>query len=148
MYSLSGYHLFSQNPVQGEQLRKQVLDWLDQHVSPGGRVVLADSGFIPYHSQLNFVDSYCLNNAEIAQLPEASRYETACLNLLLSRPDVIILTYAIDHGIKEYTPADVCLAKSLQHDPHYMLQKTMRIGSADTGYAYTIYARHIEPSFP
>lgn len=119
--SLDAYRYFSQNPVHGEQLRKSVVQWLNTHAKNQDRVVLADSGLIPFLSGLTFIDSYCLNNKEMAQFPAVKRYELFCQQILEEKPQIIILTALIDKGKIIYTPGDSCLKPFLDVHKEYKL---------------------------
>ncbi|VEB34448.1 LphB [Legionella sainthelensi] len=137
--SLADYRYFSQNPIRGEQLRIQVVNWLNNHTPMGASVVLADCGLIPYLSHLNFIDSYCLNNLSMAHYPEKLRYELFCNNILHKKPAVIILTSLIEQGKVIYTPSDVCLKKLLNKQNNYTLSKIYMANNPDSIYRYEIY---------
>lgn len=137
--SLADYHYFSQNPVKGEQLRSKVVDWLNSHASAGDWVVLADSGLIPYASNLSYIDSYCLNNLEMAHYPVQRKYEQFCKSVLHKKPTIIILTSLIEQDEVIYTPSDVCLKAELSKYPNYKLSKTYVSISRDSIYRYEIY---------
>ncbi|MCE0723173.1 MULTISPECIES: ArnT family glycosyltransferase [Legionella] len=136
---LTDYHYFSQNPVKGEQLRGKVVDWLNRHASAGDWVVLADSGLIPYASNLNYIDSYCLNNLAMAHYPAKHRYEQFCKEVLRKKPAIIILTSLIKQDEVIYTPSDVCLKTELSKYFNYKLSKTYVSISPDAIYRYEIY---------
>lgn len=138
---LSGYRYFSQNPVAGERLRQGVLHWLDANAHEGDRVVLADSGMIPYYSQLSFVDSYCLNNREMAHYSTKDRYLHFCHRLLNEKPEIIILTSLIEQGSTLYTPADSCLKQVLMRQNNYKLSRLFSNGNADSLYRYELFIR-------
>ncbi|WP_226905464.1 glycosyltransferase family 39 protein [Legionella antarctica] len=137
--TLAEYRYFKNNPVQGEQLRTKVLRWLDRHARKHDTVVLADAGFIPYHSQLNFIDSYCLNNLSMTQYPKAQMYEQFCHRILGEKPQVIILTALIEHGQVTYTPSDICLKKILKGQDEYKLTKVFYTESPDSKYQYELF---------
>ncbi len=138
--SLAGYRHFTENPQSGEQLRKRVVTWLFHHTAHGERVVLADSGLIPYRSSLRFTDSYCLNNAAMTQGPREGMYTRFCQKALLSKPDVIILTALVVDGVAQYTPADMCLAEQLNHQSFYHMHVTFSSKKqTQSYYRYSIY---------
>lgn len=139
--SLGDYRYFSQNPMKGEELRGRVIDWLSRHASSQDWVVLADSGLIPYASPLNFIDSYCLNNLEMAHYPAKYRYELFCKNILNQQPAFIILTSLIEKGRALYTPSDVCLNQMIGKNNQYHLIKTFVTAPTDSSYRYEIYER-------
>lgn len=137
--TLAQYRYFTQNPVQGEQLRTQVLQWLQTHVKPGADVVLGDAGFIPYFSSLRFIDSYCLNNKIMAHYPPAQMFEQFCYQILLEKPSVIILSSLLEQGEITYAPADACLKNLLEHDQVYRLRQTFMSKTKKTAYKYELF---------
>ncbi|STY28798.1 LphB [Legionella wadsworthii] len=139
--SLKEYRYFSQNPIKGEELRGRVVDWLNLHASSKDWVVLADSGLIPYASPLNFIDSYCLNNLEMAHYPAKYRYELFCKNIFNLQPAFIILTSLVEKGWAVYTPSDVCLKQKIHKNNQYHLIKTFVTAPSDSSYHYEIYER-------
>ena len=140
MLSLQGYRHFTENAVVGEQLRRKVVTWLNQNTTAASRVVLADAGFIPYHNDRQFVDSYCLNNAEMAKLPSAFMYQDLCKKILKRKPEVIILTALLENGKVIYTPTDACLSESLSNSKYYCLQTSLGTGDKKSFYRYEIFA--------
>lgn len=137
--TLADYRYFSKNPVKGEQLRQQVLDWLKSHTTSVKRVVLADCGMIPYFSDLEFIDSYCLNNLAMAHYPAAHRYEQFCREIFPTKPSVIILTSLVEKGRVIYTPSDQCLKALLEKQHDYKLQKTFISNDANATYRYEVF---------
>jgi hypothetical protein len=141
-YSYAQYQQFTKNPQAGEQLRGQVVEWLAHHTHPGDTVVLADSGLIPYRSDLLFKDSYCLNNQQMTRLPHASRYTEYCQQVLAEAPEVIILTAEVSPTGTQYSPVDACLHAALQHSVRYTQQAQLHsVTSATRRYQYSIYQR-------
>jgi hypothetical protein len=142
MKSLDNYRYFSRNPQRGEQLRKQVVSWLSANTTKAQQVVLSDSGFIPYYSTLNFIDSYCLNNEKMAHDSNGDMYIDFCHELLLQKPAVIILTSRINEGIVEYTPTDACLAHELKNSHEYRSAAIFRTQEEmGSYYQYGIYIK-------
>ena len=144
MMSLADYRHFTVNPRAGEHLRRQVLQWLDAHSVAGQQVALADSGLIPYYSQLPFIDTYCLNNLTMTQSPRMSMYGRICRDILKKQVPFIILTAHQQRGRIEYTPADACLSKILALSKDY--QEVARFKSFENAsdyYQYIIYARSL-----
>ena len=139
MMTLKGYSYFSLNPLAGERLRGRVLEWLEQNTNSESIVVLADSGMIPYRSSLRYIDSYCLNNALMTQSPRAEMYSNFCKQILITEPDVIVLTSLLKHRHVTYTPADACLIQSLKSSADYMLQASLSTGDDRSLYQYEIY---------
>lgn len=137
--TLGDYRYFSQNPVKGEQLRSAVLDWLFIHASPKESVVLSDSGMIPYYSDLNFIDSYCLNNLSMAHSPVRHRYEHFCQELFLEQPNTVILTSLLQQGETIYTPSDVCLKGFLDKQKNYKLIQIFTSETGHSSYRYELY---------
>ena len=138
--SLSGLRFFSQNPKIGNQLRSDVAQWVTNNTQTNDTIVLADSGLIPYQNIHNrFIDSYCLNNKDMALLPEATRYLSFCEQLLKSKPDVIILTSLTQGNKHLYTPADQCLSSQLEHSQQYSLMVSLQVGDEASFYRYEIY---------
>jgi hypothetical protein len=137
--TLAEYRYFTNNPVQGEQLRQKVLQWLNSHTREQDTVVLSDAGYIPYHSKLNFIDSYCLNNLAMTQYPKAQMYEQFCHRVLGEKPQVIILTSLIERGQVTSTPGDVCLKELLKNQNEYKLNKIFFTESSDAKYQYELF---------
>jgi hypothetical protein len=137
--SLENYRHFTQNPVAGEHLRMQVLGWINQNTSPQSRVVLGDSGLIPWRSDARFLDSWCLNNVEMTRYSPKKRYEQFCEDILKVKPEVVILTALIEKGETIYSPADKCLAPRLKTHADYQLQASLRTGNKQGFYRYEIY---------
>jgi hypothetical protein len=139
MFSLNDYRNFTQNPIAGEHLRQDVVRWLKENIASGSKVVLADSGLIPYKSSYAFIDSYCLNNREMTRPPMTTMYERLCKQVINNKSDVIILTSLIQNGKTIYTPTDACLAEKLSKAANYCLQANLSTGNADSSYRYEIY---------
>jgi hypothetical protein len=137
--SLSDYSYFKQNPVAGEQLRANVLQWLQTNAKPGDSVVLSDSGLIPYYSNLNFIDSYCLNNIAMTRYPKEKRYEQFCQQMYQEKPKIIILTSLIKDGQVIYTPGDLCLKKSVVVDKKYKLSSIFTTRGKESMYRYDLF---------
>ncbi len=137
--TLDGYRYFSQNPLKGEQLRSKVINWLKIHGKNGQSVILADSGMIPYSSNLNFVDSYCLNNIQMAHYSPVTRYERFCEQVMKEKPAIIILTSLIDHGRVIYTPSDQCLKIKLEKQNEYKLVHFFTSDDSQSTYRYEIF---------
>ncbi|ASQ45532.1 protein LphB [Legionella clemsonensis] len=137
--TLAHYRYFTINPQAGIKLRQEVVAWLEKYVQPDSRVVLADSGLIPYVSSLNFIDSYCLNNKKMTALSTENRYLWLCDQVMKSQPEVIILTsLKIDDRII-YTPADLCLKQALKVDKRYKFRTYFKSDSQKSSYRYEIY---------
>lgn len=137
--NLDGYRYFSNNPVKGEQARLQVLQWLNANSKKGDSVVLGDAGYIPYLSNLNFIDSYCLNNAAMTQYPKKKMYELFCQDILLQKPDVIILASIIQQDRITYMASDACLYKLLSNQISYKSAKTFSTLNQGIKYQYELY---------
>jgi hypothetical protein len=139
--TLSQYRYFSENPIKGETLRLQVGQWLKENASAGDNVVLGDSGLIPYLSQLNFTDSYCLNNLAMAHYLPSQRYEQFCHHILLEKPDIIILTSLTEQGEIIYAPSDACLKISLNNHKDYKLDRIFSTDSSLSTYKYELFKK-------
>lgn len=139
MMSLSGYRYFTQNPVAGEHLRENVLAWLEGNTRASSRVVLADSGMIPWRINRHFTDSYCLNNSAMTLDKPKDMYRHFCQQVFRTHPDVIVLTALIEHGKVIYTPADACMADRLKADKTWQLQASMNTGNRNGYYRYEIW---------
>lgn len=139
--SLQEYQSFTKNPLAGERLRKDLSHWLSSRAKPQELVVLGDSGLIPYHHpELNFIDSYCLNNLTMGHLAAHKRYTQFCETILTRRPHYIILTAWIHDNQVEYAPADACLSELLPKTEAYELLNVFRSYSADhTIYQYMLF---------
>lgn len=137
--SLTNYRYFTANPIRGEHLRQRVVAWLEKNVPAGSDVVLADSGMIPYLSNLTFTDSYCLNNKKMTEQPGGGMYQHFCNEVLERRVPVIILTSLIEKGKVTYTPADACLYSRLVHNKMYKYRASYQTGNQQSSYRYEIY---------
>ena len=137
--SLTEYRYFTDNPKAGERLRQDVFQWLKTNVTLQNKVVLADSGMIPYLSPLDFVDSYCLNNKKMAEQPDRAMYTRFCSDVFQLKPAVIILTSLIEKGHITYTPADVCLHDKIQHSKLYKFRAIYSADDQQSTYRYEIY---------
>lgn len=142
MMSLAQYRQFSENPVAGERLRERVADWLEQHTAANDEIVLADSGLIPYLVKRKFIDSYCLNNAKMAQQPQSVMFRAFCHEVMRAEQAVIILTSLTEGDKTIYTPADQCLKEALAKSRLYCLQKRFSTLGAGGCYAYEIFDKH------
>ncbi|MDI9818339.1 MULTISPECIES: protein LphB [unclassified Legionella] len=137
--SLADYRYFAINPQAGLQLRQEVVNWLNKNVSQGSRVLLGDSGMIPYLSSLNFIDSYCLNNKEMTKFPPKEMYRRLCGDILLIKPEVIILTSLKEPGRLIYAPADLCLKEKLSTTNMYEFKSIYKTRNQGSSYRYEIY---------
>lgn len=137
--SLHEYEQFAHNPSSGEHLRQEVADWLNQNIQSGSHVLLADCGLIPYVSALQFVDSYCLNNKAMAHAPKESRYQQLCREMMINKPEVIILTSLVEKEHVIYTPTDQCLSRQLKTSSVYQFRTAFQTEAAESFYRYEIY---------
>ena len=139
--TLSDYRYFRNNPVKGEQVRSKILHWLNTNAKKGDSVVLADAGYIPYSSDLNYIDSFCLNNISMTQYPKSQMYEQFCQNVLNEKPQVIILASLINKGEVLYTPGDNCLKPLLDERKDYKFVRSFLSSDEDTEYRYELYKK-------
>lgn len=137
--TLADYRHFKSNPLKGEALRSNVVQWLDTHAKPGDTVVIADAGYVSYKSNLNFIDSYCLNNLAMTQYPTAHMYEKFCHDILKEQPDVIILTSLLKQGQVTYAPSDMCLKELLGGQNKYKLAGVFSASSPESSYRYELF---------
>ncbi|CAM4484985.1 MAG: hypothetical protein LEGION0403_FIIPPAGN_01607 [Legionella sp.] len=138
--SLSDYRYFSQNPQKGERLRGEVVQWLKANTKAGTDVVLADSGMIPYYSDLSFIDSYCLNNRDMGHYSTKQRYEQFCREVMQQKPEVIILTSLVEQGRVIYTPSDLCLKAALKKQDDYSLRQSFSTDDPNSTYRYELFS--------
>jgi hypothetical protein len=153
MMTLKGFREFTRNPIAGEVLRSKVLSWLKQNTTSTSRVILADSGFIPYYSDLTFIDSYCLNNADMTRdrgyfissvrlnpnIQSDNMYLNFCNHIFSTSPEIIILTSLIEQDHVVFTPSDACMASQLQTNTNYELKAIFNTGHQGNFYRYQIY---------
>ncbi|CEG57301.1 hypothetical protein [Legionella fallonii] len=139
MMTLADYRYFKNNPLEGEKLRGSVVQWLNTHTKQGDTVVIADAGYVPYKSNLKFIDSYCLNNVSMTKYPKAYMYEQFCHDILKEKPDIVILTSLLKQGQVIYTPSDVCLKQLLEGGNKYKLSKTISTDNQDSSYRYELF---------
>lgn len=140
MASLQSLQGFTEFPQQGTDLRREVVQWLQQYVQPEDRVVLADSGYIPYYVHAQFDDSYCLNNRWMAKQPFDKMFERYCSRILSQRPRVIILS-SLQISAKNtiYTPTDACLNRYLPQGQDYKREKIFSTVNGSQSYRYEVY---------
>ena len=134
----AGYRYFAYFPVKSEQTRSKLVDWLDRELPLNSRIVLADSGYIPYFSHHHFIDSYCLNNLNMSALPKASMYSVFCRNILKKHPDAVILTSLKTAKETIYSPADECLLTELEKN-HYRMKLMFESTQGKQSYRYEIF---------
>ncbi|WP_232048513.1 glycosyltransferase family 39 protein [Legionella adelaidensis] len=136
---LNEYRFFTIDPQKGENLRLQVVDWLNNNVEKNATVVLGDTGLIPYKSSLKIIDSYCLNNLTMGMDRSAQRIENFCKKTLKESPQIIILT-SLREKQTTYAPADACIQPFLLKDDKYQLVKTFSTHEG-SGYTYEVFKR-------
>lgn len=136
-FNLKQYRAFTQNPQAGIKLRQQVALWLKNNVPTNSQVVLGDCGLIPYISDFNFIDSYCLNNKAMTQLQGADKYRYFCDHILQQKPAVVILSAASYQHQWLYMEVDRCLSYKLRDNPRYQLKKIF--GNQEVAYRYEIF---------
>lgn len=137
--SLADYRYFCQNPIRGEALRIKVVNWLNTHTNGKERVVLGDSGLIPFKSDLNFIDSYCLNNLAMGHDLGKDRYQQFSKGVLREKPEIIILTSLMEDNRIIYTPSDGCLKKLLNKNDNYKFREIFVSDTSNSKYRYEIY---------
>ncbi|CAM2990664.1 hypothetical protein [Legionella worsleiensis] len=139
MMSVGQYRYFTENPVRGEQLRYSVVQWLNTHSRTNDRVVLGDSGLIPYLSDLHFIDSFCLNNLAMTHYSVKQRYKKWCQHLMIEQPEIIILTSLIKNGQVFYEPGDECLKTALSSHSGYTMRQSFTAINPDSKYRYELF---------
>lgn len=139
MMSLAGYRDFTVNPKAGGHLRREVVNWLKHNVAKQDQVVLGDCGLIPYLSDFAFIDSYCLNNAEMTKTSSALMYQRFCETILRKKPAVIIVTNLVEDGKNFFSPTDACLSAKMSESKDYCIQKSLSSGNSHASYRYKIY---------
>lgn len=141
--SLKAYRTYTLNPQQGIVLREQVADWLERSVPASSWVSLGDVGLISYRSNLNFLDSYCLNNK--AMSAQQDMYHWQCGEVIKIKPEVIILQSAYDKSgppYYAYAPTDACIRKELKTHPEYHYKTSFEFCESHVGCTrYQIYSK-------
>lgn len=138
--SLTNYRSFTQSPQSGILLRNKVLSWLENNVSANSKVVLGDSGQIPYLSSLSYIDSTCLNNKEMAKSMKNNKYQKFCEAIFVKKPEVLILAAGSYHqGKLSYLPVDACLHERLKEDKNYQIAYIGQSLRPESYYRYEIY---------
>ena len=140
MNNLQQYRFFTECPQAGEQLRARVIHWLKPRVTVKDRIVLADSGMIPFHISAQFDDSYCLNNQWMAKQPPNEMFTRYCQHVFEEKPAVIILTSLQEKDKRFYTPADQCLKRELMRQSDYQREAIFQTGHQNAIYRYEIYS--------
>lgn len=139
--TLEDYRYFTIAPTKGEELRKSVAKWLNDHSKTKGKVVLSDAGLIPYASSLSFIDSYCLNNVEMTKDPASTRYEQFCKRIMPQEPNYFVLTSLIQKGEILYSPSDYCLKEALKNNSKYKLNKVFTSKTPESEYRYELFVK-------
>ena len=138
-YSFSNLSSFTLNPIAGEQLRNQVIDWLENNLHPTNTVVLGDSGMIPFKSSLNFLDSTCLNNKDIPTY-FANDYKKFSQHTLSLKPHLIIITSLLTKNNLQYLPGDMFLFDEIKKKSGYRLVPPFfRTKKITSSYCYDLY---------
>lgn len=138
-FTLGNFRYYAINPQAGITLREEVLEWLKHNAPNKSRVVLADCGQIPYFSNLDYIDSYCLNNKSMTTPTTANMYERLCAEILQNKPEVLILTSLEIKGTTTYTPTDLCLHERLKNNNSYQYRTVYHKKSDGFAYQYEIY---------
>ncbi|WP_083248071.1 hypothetical protein [Legionella parisiensis] len=139
--SLKAYRTFTINLQHGERLREKIIDWLDRYVPQGSWVSLGDVGLIGYQSNLNFLDSYCLNNKEMSWRKDI--YKWQCEEVMKFKPEVIILQSTLDKkGQLSYQPTDACLREKLISNSWYHYTISLEFCSNTDCYRYAIFSKN------
>ncbi|KTD33626.1 hypothetical protein [Legionella israelensis] len=136
--TLNNYQSFTENPIKGEQLRQELVDWLKNHVDTDKTIVLSDSGYIPFYSPHSFIDSYCLNNLRMTQY-SGQMYQQFCKDIFQQKPEVIILTSLVEPDKITYTPADLCLHRQLKNTANYQKKKVFKTKTEAPYYRYELF---------
>jgi len=135
------YRFFSNNPQAGIRLRQNVLAWLAANVPNKSHVVLADSGMIPYLSNLDFIDSACINNRQMTEQVDSTMYLRFCDQMLKEKPELIILSVLLENRHTFSTPADACLTTKLRDSGDYKLKAIFETGDQHSTYRYSVYRK-------
>lgn len=137
-----GYRRYLHNPIQHERLRINTLQWIRAHSTPQTRIVFGDSGQIPAEIDAIFIDSFCLNNRDMARMPLELRAETFCKNILASHPDMVIVTELVMSGKTRTLAVDRCLDGRLSKTKEWKEVQVFRTSMSDnSSYQYRIYQR-------
>ncbi|HRD70221.1 MAG TPA: protein LphB [Legionella sp.] len=139
-FTLAEYRYFTKGPIEGEHLRNKVIQWLNATLHSDDKVVLADAGMIPYHSKVQIIDSYCLNNEAMAHDSHRERYERFCNEILQKNPTAVILTSLVEADKTTYSPSDLCLKQLLKHNNDYKLITVFSAADKDSSYRYELFA--------
>ncbi len=137
-YSFSNLASFTLNPIAGERLRNQVIDWLEHNMHPTSTVVLGDSGMIPFKSPLNFLDSTCLNNKDIPTY-FANDYKKFSQHTLSLKPHLIIITSLLTKDNLQYMPGDKSLFDEIHKNSDYQRTAVFCSKKINSSYCYTLY---------
>ena len=140
---------------QRSAMRHQIALQLSHKVAKGGRVVLADTGIIPFYARndIQFIDSLCLNNGEMAAIKLNHSGASYANQLKQSiKPEWIIDTYypKLRHGNT--------LNDELQADGFYNQYKLIKtyqshrfsyqhglLQEQEADFSYRIYQRTSQP---
>ncbi|TAL63550.1 MAG: protein LphB [Legionella sp.] len=130
------------------QNRLDVASLLNQKAKKGASVLLGDCGLIPYMARkdLRFVDSQCLNNAEITQEPYKDHLDLYAKHLKREiKPDWLIINF---YPLEQHGDSLDVLLKKEDFFEDYQLVRTLKSGfnSDDSGekiidYVYKVYRR-------
>lgn len=137
--NLAEYREFTTRPILGNKTRMQVSQWLIEHLKPDDSVALADAGLVPYRTNVNFIDSWCLNNACMASFNQTTMVQNMCQRILKTKPKAVILTSLNQNGILIYAPVDDCLRFESLFFNTYQLSQVFSANSPNYSYRYEIY---------
>ncbi|WP_058533333.1 hypothetical protein [Legionella saoudiensis] len=93
--NLSSVHALAANYQSRNQSRLLIARLLNEQAAKGATVLLGDCGVIPFHARpdLRFIDSQCLNNAELTQAPYNLNFASYASYLRKQvKPDWVIIS--------------------------------------------------------
>lgn len=133
-----------------EQLRRELVDYLNQPTSPVSSIMIGDCGIVPLlFDQGKIIDSYCINNPVITAMTGSvsERYQQYNQWILANDPPDRIVTLAlIDKNRLVPAPADKLLLREPLFHRDYLLDHEAYLvlpvkSTKKFGYRYQIYRR-------
>ncbi|KTD50325.1 protein LphB [Legionella quinlivanii] len=126
---------------QRSALRLKVSQLINQHAKKNARILVSDCGVIPYfgRSDLEFIDSECLNNRDMTQYNSLELY---AVNLMQNaRPDWII--YSVNELGRANDLMEILMAKGFLNHYHlvgvFPLYATRTNGQRFADFTYRVY---------
>jgi hypothetical protein len=142
-FSLNNYHYFATTTANGNNLRMELVQWLNTHLEKNDALVIADCGLVPFMSKNEVIDAYCLNNPMMTQAPINNSYPKFVDWVLTEKKPKAIIINSWQKSAKLYIePAANYFLSDSRFLSHYSLVNTIKLGNPDEEFRYQIYLRN------